>query len=43
MKNKPNDSINKLLELAVMWNCGSGIDEVFENNEVDFFILIIFL
>jgi hypothetical protein len=35
MNDKSNDT-KKLLDLAVMWNCGNGIDDVFENNQVDF-------
>lgn len=30
----PKDPMENLLELAVMWNCGKGIDDVFENNQV---------
>jgi hypothetical protein len=30
------DRIKSLLDLAVTWNCGNGIDDVFENNEVYF-------
>ena len=45
MKAKPNDPTKALFELAVMWNCGKGIDEVFEDNavEISSFSLFIFL